>query len=86
VLAHDRLNSLGGLVGVVEGDCADVVVEYVGLDDAVEELSSDEAELAVNGSRGSANVGPGLAIIMGKGRISMLKVGNGNLIRSVFAL
>ena len=36
VLAHNRLDSLRGLVGVVEGDGGDVVVEDVGLDDAVE--------------------------------------------------
>lgn len=33
--AHNGLDGLGGLVGVVEGDSAHVVVEDVGLDDAV---------------------------------------------------
>jgi hypothetical protein len=36
VAAHDGLDGLGGFVGVVEGDGADVVVEDVGFDDTVE--------------------------------------------------
>jgi hypothetical protein len=45
VLAHDALDGLGGFVGVVEGNRGDVVVEDVGLDDAVEQSAADEAEL-----------------------------------------
>jgi hypothetical protein len=58
VLAHDGLDGLGGLVGVVEGDGGDVVVEDVGLDDAVEDLAADETELAVNGGGGTTGKVP----------------------------
>jgi hypothetical protein len=70
VLAHDGLDGLGGLVGVVEGDGGDVVVEDVGLDDAVEDLAADETELAVNGGGGTTGKVPGLAGCSegGKGR------------------
>nr|POF17551.1 hypothetical protein CFP56_12965 [Quercus suber] len=59
VVAHDLLDGLGGLVGVVEGDGGDVVVQHVGLDDAVHEVAPDEAELAVDGGGGAAGERPG---------------------------
>ncbi|KFY25027.1 hypothetical protein V491_01926, partial [Pseudogymnoascus sp. VKM F-3775] len=58
VAAHDGLDGLGGQVGVVEGDGADVVVQDVGLDDAVEEVAPDEAEVAVDGGGSAADVVP----------------------------
>ena len=36
MLAHNWLDGLGGFVGVVEGDGADVVMKDVGLDNSVE--------------------------------------------------
>ena len=59
MLAHDWLDGLGGLVGVVEGDGADVMVEDVCLDDAVHELATDEAKFAVDGGGCATGVGPG---------------------------
>lgn len=64
VLAHDGLDGLGGLVGVVEGDGADVVVQDVGLDDAVQQLATDEAELAIDRGRGAAHVVPALRAVV----------------------
>lgn len=34
--AHDRLDGLGGFVGVVKWDCRNIVMQDVGFDDAVE--------------------------------------------------
>ena len=85
VLAHNRLDSLGGLVGVVKGDVADVVVEDVGLDDTVEEMSTDEAHLAIDGSSGTTDKVPLLASVVGKGRVGVLEEGDGNYcIQSVY--
>lgn len=78
MLAHDRLDGLGGFVGVVEGNSADVVVEDVGLNDAVEELAADETEFAVNGCGGAAGEVPGLASIVGEGRVGVLEEGDGD--------
>ena len=58
VLTHDRLDRLGRLVGVVEGDGRDVMVQDVRLNDAVEEMAPDEAEFAVDGRRGSSKEVP----------------------------
>jgi hypothetical protein len=57
--AHDGLDGLGCEIGVVEGDGADVVVQDVRLDDAVEDVATDEAEVAVDGGGGAADVVPG---------------------------
>jgi hypothetical protein len=57
--AHDGLDGLGCQVGVVEGDGADVVVQNVRLDDAVEDVAPDEAEVTVDGGGGAADVVPG---------------------------
>jgi hypothetical protein len=65
-------------VGAVEGDGGDVVVEDVGLDDAVEDLATNEAELAVNGSGGATSEVPGLAGVVRKGRVGVLEVGDGD--------
>lgn len=61
VLAHDGLDGLGGLVGVVEWDGGDVVVQDVSLDDSVQEVAADEAEFAVDGSGGATGEVPGIA-------------------------
>lgn len=64
VLAHDRLDGLGGLVGVVEGNGADVVVQDVSLGDAVEEVATDESHLAINRGSGTTDVVPFLGSVV----------------------
>lgn len=78
MLAHDGLNGLGGLVRVVEGDAADVVVEDMSLDDAVEKVAADEAHLTVNGSSGTTDEVPLVVGVVGKGRVGVLEEGDGN--------
>lgn len=80
MLAHDGLDGLGGLVGVVEGDAADVVVQDVRLDDAVQQLAADEAHLAVNGGGSAADEVPLLAGVVRQGRIGVLQEGDGDWI------
>jgi hypothetical protein len=78
VLAHDRLDSLSSLVGVVEGNAADVVVEDVSLDDTVEKVSADETHLTIDGSSGTADEVPLIVGVVGKGRVGVLEESNGN--------
>lgn len=78
VLAHDALDGLAGLVGVVEGDVADVVVQNVGLDDTVEDVAADEAEVAVNGGSGATGEVPNLGLVVGEGGIGVLEEGDGD--------
>ncbi len=58
MFAHGRLNGLGGLVCVVEGDGADVVVEDVCFDDSVEQLTADEAKFTVDRGGSASSIGP----------------------------
>lgn len=78
VLAHDLLDGLAGLVGVVEGNVADIVVEDVSLDDTVEDVATDEAEIAVNGGGGTTGEVPHLGLVVRKTGVGVLKVGDGN--------
>ncbi len=55
---HNLLDGLARLIGIVEGDGADVVVEDMGFDDSVQQLTSDETELPVNCRSSSASVRP----------------------------
>ncbi len=54
------------------------MVQDVRLDDAVEEVAADEAELAVDGGGGAAGEGPGVGVVVGKGRVGVLEVRYGN--------
>lgn len=85
VLAHDRLDSLAGLVGVVKGDGADVVVKDVGLDDAVEKLTTDETEFTIDGCSCTADIVPAAGGIVRECGIGVLEVGDGNCIQLVKA-
>ena len=78
VLAHNRLDSLSRFVSVVKWDCGHVMVQDVGLDDSVQDMSTNESEFTVDSGCGAANEGPGICIVVWKCRIGMLKEGNGN--------
>lgn len=76
--AHNGLDGFRCLVGVVEWNGANVVVENVSFDNTVKEMAADETEFAIDGCSGSSNIIPGLAIIMRKTGISVLKVSDGH--------
>lgn len=69
---------IGGLLGVVEGNLGEQVVNNVVVDDLVEEVTTDEAETAVNGREGTLNESPCIRIVVGYRRVSVVQVGNGN--------
>ena len=76
VPAHDGLDGLGGFVSVVEGNGGDVVVEDVGLDNAVEKVTANEAKLTVDGSSGTTGVGPGLGVVVRQSGVGVLQEGD----------
>lgn len=78
MVAHDGLDRLAGLVRVVEGNVADVVVQHVGLDDPVEDVAADEAKVTVNGGGRTTGKIPHLGLVVGEGRIGVLEEGNGH--------
>ena len=76
MFAHNRLNGFRGLVCVIEGNGRNVVVKNVSLDDTVEEGAADETELAVDRRGGTTGEGPLFRLVVRKGRIGMLKIGD----------
>lgn len=74
--AHDGLDGVAGFVGVVERDRADVVVQDVGLDDAVEDVAADEAKVPVNRGRCAARKVPYFRLVVREAGICVLEVGN----------
>ena len=52
------------------------MVQDVGLDDAVEEVAADEAEVAVDGGGGAADVVPAAGLVVGEGGVGVLEVGD----------
>lgn len=78
VAAHDLLDGFAGLIGVVEGDGADIVVENVSFDDAVEYMAADEAKVAVNGCCGATGKVPYFGLVMREGWVGVLQISDGN--------
>ena len=58
VTSHDWLDSLSGLIGVVERNRADVVVEHVSLNNAMEKVTANKPEFAINSRSSATNVVP----------------------------
>lgn len=78
VLSHDLFDCLSSLVGVVERDCADVVVEHVSLDNAVKKLTTNEAKLAIDCCSCATNEVPALAAVVWKSGVGVLEICNGD--------
>jgi hypothetical protein len=75
---HYWLDSLGRLIGMVEGDGANVVVENVGLNYTVKKSAANETELAVDSCGSTTDIVPATRLIVRKSGIGVLKVGNSN--------
>lgn len=73
---QQRLNSAGSLLGLVEGDPAEQVVNDMVVDDFVEEVAADEADAPVNGGKGTLGVGPGLGGVVGDSGVGVLQIGD----------
>lgn len=74
VLAHDLLDSLGGLIGMVEWDGADVVMSDVSLDDSMQQSTADESKFTVDCGCGTTGEVPGLVVVVRKSGVSVLQV------------
>lgn len=76
MLTQDRLDGFRCLVRVVKGNGGDEMVEHVRFHDPVHEVSTDDAEFAINGGGCSAREVPGSRLVMRKGRIGVLEEGD----------
>lgn len=78
--AHDRLDGIGGFFGVVKWDGRDIVVQDVGFNYSMEQRAANEAEIAIDRSRGSASKVPRLGSVMGDRGIRVLQVRDCDLV------
>ena len=76
MLTQDRLDSFRCLVRIVKGNGGDEMVEHVGFHDPVHEVSTNNAELAIDGGGCSASEVPRGGFIMWKGGIGVLEEGD----------
>ena len=83
MFAHDHFDSSCSLLSVIEWDDGDVVVENVGLNDAVEQGTTDEAEVTINSRCSARSKSPCLRSVMGDRRVCMLQIRNSNCIAKV---
>lgn len=80
MFSHDRLDGFGRFIGVIEWDGGDVMMEDMSLDDAVEEVSSDESKFPIDGRCCSSCEVPGFRLVVRQGWIGVLEIGDGHLI------
>lgn len=78
VSTQNWLDSLGSLVGIVEWDSGNKVVDNVRLNDTVKKVPSDKPKFTVNGSGSTTGEVPSLVLIMWEGRIGVLEESNSN--------
>ena len=78
VSAHHFLDGFARFVGVVEGNGANIVVQDVGFDNSVEDVTADESKVAVNGGSGSTSKVPGFWLVVGEGGVGVLEVSDGH--------
>lgn len=78
MLAHDAADVDGGFSGVVEGNRGNEMVADVGANDVVEEMSVNEAEIAVDGGSGTTGEGPCLVVVVRHAGVGVLEEGDGN--------
>lgn len=78
MFAHDLLDMDCGLASMIEGNGGNEMMADMCTDDVVEEMSVDEAEVAVDGCSGSASEGPGLVVVVGHRCIGVLEEGDGD--------
>ncbi len=72
--AHDGFDGFRRFVCVIKWDGGYVVVENMGLNDAVQKLAANETEFAIDGCSSATSIGPGVGLVVGKRRVSVLKV------------
>lgn len=54
------------------------MVNDVGLNDAVEHMAANEAEIAVNCSKGTLDEGPGVGLVVRQILVGVMQVGDSN--------
>ena len=73
MFAHNLLDRLGRLVCIIKWDSGYIVMENMSFDDPMEHGTSNETELAINGSCSSPSVAPCGVVVVRERRITVLQ-------------
>lgn len=74
--AEERLERLGRLLGLVERDACEQMMDDMVVDDLVEEVPPNEADCAVNRRQRAASECPGFACVVRDGWMGVLQIRN----------
>lgn len=58
MLAHDLLDPFSSLIGVVERNSADIVVQNMCFNDSMQQLTTDKPELTIDCCRSTSGIVP----------------------------
>jgi hypothetical protein len=83
VASHDWFNGLSSFVGVIKWNGANIVVEDVSFNDAVEEGAANKSKFTINRCSCSTNVIPTSCGIVRESWIGVLEIGDGDCLRLV---
>ena len=78
MLSHDRFDCLRGLVGMIEWNRANIVVQHMGLNDPVKESPTDESKFSINGRRGTPGISPSRWGVVRNCGVGVLEEGDTN--------
>ena len=63
---------------MIEGNGGDAVVQNMRLDDVVKEVVADETKVTIDSRCGAARKSPRFGLILGKRRIAVMQIGDGD--------
>lgn len=75
---HNGFDGFGRLISMVKRDSRDEMMEDMGFNNAVHDLSTDETKLAVYGRSSAASKIPSVVLVVRQLAIRVLKVCDGN--------
>lgn len=77
-VAQQRTDGGSCLLLLVEGDAGEEMVDNVGVDDVVEEVAANPAEVTVDGSKSALDVRPALGVVVMDLGVIVVKIGDGD--------
>lgn len=77
-VAQQRTDSGGCLLLLVEGNAGEEMVDNVGVDDVVEEVAANPAEVTVHSGKSALDVCPALGVVVVNLGVVVVEIGDGD--------
>lgn len=84
MVAHDFLQRSRGLMGMIEGHPANMMVQDMRLDSSVEKETTNPAKVTVDGTGGTAQEGPGGGAVVRETYVGVLEKCHRHYLRLVY--